>query len=334
MSAKIALVIPAGAGGVRDYAEVLAGALIDAGNAARVFDWCKEDASSIDELFTESDCIYLQYSGYGYARRGAPLWMLRHLEKRRSSIKSFGVFFHELYAFGPPWGSAFWLSPAQRYIAKRIARLSDFWLTNREESRQWLSGSKVPVPNKALPVISNVGELRAYNSDRKKIAVVFGSGARRRNTYLSAGDALFSWAHRHGLALHDIGPAMSDTKMDTLLARHGVVRHGRLDKNEVAKLFSEAMYGLLACSLEYVEKSGIFAAYCAHGIAPLLITPRSSACDRLIPMCEHLEASAFANRHLPDCTSVGKAAWEWYQGHSLSAHLHELSRVTSLKVSI
>ena len=84
-----------------------------------------------DWIIEPDDSVVLQLSGYGFDKRGAPLWLLKEIEGRRRHIKSFGVFFHELYAFGPPWSSSFWLSPVQRHIACRLAVLSDFWMTSR-----------------------------------------------------------------------------------------------------------------------------------------------------------------------------------------------------------
>lgn len=332
MSKVITFVVPAGSGGVRDYADIMASQMRMAGYDARVFAWSKRQAQDIDAHILASDCLYLQYSGYGYAKRGAPLWMLRYLQARRPEIKRFGVFFHELYATGPVWGSAFWLSPWQRHIAAALVALADFWVTNRHHASCWLSRYSRAVPAATLPVCSNVGESQGYAAHRHKIAVVFGSAARRRNTYMATGDPLFEWAARNQVELHDIGPSMeaTDTEMTAILARHEVICHGRLAEQQIHELFSKAMFGILACSIQYVEKSGVFAAYCAHGMAPILISPDYFFNDAVCAGSEYLSSDAF-NHDLnqSDIDAVARAAWGWYQNHSITAHVHKLMEVES-----
>ena len=129
------------------------------------------------------DSVILQMSGYGFSKRGTPLWLLSELEKRRAHIKKFGVFFHELYAMGPPWRSSFWLSPVQRYVSRRLAELADFWMTNREGSADWLMRYASDKPHAVLPVFSKFGELDAVTKERKPVAVIFGGSSLRTATY-------------------------------------------------------------------------------------------------------------------------------------------------------
>jgi len=322
----LTLVVPPGSGGVLDYAEQLAQGLQTAGHRAEVFAWSRENPGAIDACLAVSDCIYLQYSGYGFAKRGAPLWMLHYLKSRRSAIKKLGVFFHELYASGPPWGSAFWLSPLQRHVAAGLAGMSDFWLSNRQQSGRWLSIHAGAVPNAVLPVFSNVGEAAGYAPGRSKVAIVFGGAARRRHAYLAGGERLFKWAKRNGLDLYDIGPSLADAELEQRLDAAGVVRQGRLDVESVAAFFSKAMFGIMAGSAEYVEKSGVFAAYCSYGIAPILVSPQGAADHAAGSGARFFGAPIFDEPGLPDDhLAVGEAAWKWYQGHSLDRHLSELN---------
>ena len=140
------------------------------------------------------DTVILQMSGYGFAERGAPLWLLHELETRRKHIKTFGVFFHELYAFGPPWSSSFWLSPVQRHIARGLAEISDFWMTSRAGSSQWLARFAGDKPHAVMPVFSTIGEPDALPHARLPKVIVFGSAGLRQTTYRAGGDKLFAWA--------------------------------------------------------------------------------------------------------------------------------------------
>lgn len=269
----------------------------------------------------------LHYSGYGFSKRGAPLWLLNKIETERPRINSLGIFFHELYASGPPWGSAFWLSPVQKHIARRLAELSDFWITNREGSAQWLRPFAGDKPHAVLPVFSNVGEMPAYSSVRVPKIVVFGGAALRMATYRAAGNALFVWAQAQGLEIHDIGPAISDPVILKSLRDAHVVQHGRLAKEEVSSHLSDASFGILAYSVDYVAKSGVFAAYCAHGVCPVLIAGNFVPSDGLIPSAHYLTGLPVDVDLGITVKKIGDTAWHWYQTHNLAAHGNKLKQL-------
>ena len=78
-------------------------------------------------------------------------------------------------------------------------------------------------------------------------------------------------AKRKGLEIHDIGPPMQDGALAQRLAQEGVVAHGKLSAEEVSRALSGAAYGALSYPTDYVSKSGVFAAYSAHGMCPILL---------------------------------------------------------------
>jgi hypothetical protein len=324
----ISIITAPGSGGVRDFSDKLAGALATE-QAGHVFAWHQDAVDEIVEQIASSECLYLQYSGYGYAKRGNPLWLLKQLQTNRSQIKTLGVCFHELYAFGPPWSSAFWLSPVQRHIARRLAEQSDFWITNREGSAQWLRRFAGDKPHAVLPVFSNVGEMLVYSEDRAPKVVVFGGSALRLATYRAAGDSLFAWAKRQGLAIHDIGPAINDPIMTNRLTSEGVIVHGRLPETEISGLLADALFGVVVYPVEYVAKSGVFAAYCAHGICPLLISQQYPAADGLI-QSQHYLADIPETGCTPSIAAdIGLMAWDWYQQHNVAEHVQSLHRLSN-----
>jgi len=110
-------------------------------------------------LRREHDHVILHFVNYGYQKRGVPFWLLPVLRGLRSQCRGVWLtIFHELYASGPPWTSAFWLRPVQIQIAKSIARMSDACIVSSEASRAQL---KQMTPNAKVsvhPVISNFGE--------------------------------------------------------------------------------------------------------------------------------------------------------------------------------
>lgn len=306
-------IYPPKTGGVLDFVDVCLAHQIDAVKLP------------LDELTAsspplEGTCL-LHYSGYGYAKRGAPLWLLKKLEADRPRIKSLGVFFHELYASGSPWGSAFWLSPIQRLIARRLSEMSDFWITNREDSALWLKQFADNKPNAVLPVFSNVGEMADDTPRKLPKIVVFGGAVLRAATYRAAGDSLFNWARAQGLVIHDIGPAMNEQAITNSLTQAGAIIHGRLEREEASSILSDASFGVVKYPIEYVAKSSVYAAYCAHGVCPILISDSYAASDGLIKGENYLAG-------LPDeliteakAGHVGKTAWQWYQPHRVDSHI-------------
>ncbi|WP_415243479.1 hypothetical protein [Zhongshania sp.] len=316
---KISLLAPQGHGGVRDFSDLLA-EKCNAQVSVVVIAWSKSNCDEVLASILESDCVFLQYSGYGYSRRGAPLWLLNQLRLNRHLIRRLGIFFHELYAFGSPLSSAFWLSPAQRYIAKELSQLSDFWITNCEVSGWWLCQYSQGKPHAVMPVFSNLGEAAALPAVRKPNIVILGSAPLREKTYKAAGNKLFEWAGRQGLQIHDVGSDVNNEGITSRLKREGVVVHGRLSKIDVSRLLKTAQFGVVCYLASQVAKSGVFAAYCAHGVCPVLITEKTSYSDKLDSHFHYLPTIPSENIALEKSINLGLNAYNWYQLHNISAH--------------
>lgn len=314
------VVPPARSGGVYDFSCKLQETVEH--SAVRLVQLSKDNAPGWD--VGSHDAVVLQLSSYGFQKRGVPVWLLREVEKRRNDIKTLGVFFHELYAFGPPWSSAFWLSPVQRHIARRFAVLSDFWMTSREGSAQWLRKHARDKPHAVLPVFSTIGEPERPSEDRLPRVVVFGSPGLRQATYLAAGERLFSWAKRDSLQIHDIGAPLADTQLSDGLRASGVIFHGRLADHDVRRVMQEAAFGLLAYPIDYVAKSSVFAAYCAHGLCPVLISSSYGPADGLVSGVQYL-AGIPRGFGAPAARAIAQSALEWYRPHCLQGHLRALA---------
>jgi len=307
-------------GGVYDFSCKLQDAI--GHDEVRLVHLSRENA--VDWEIGPNDTVVLQMSGYGFAKRGAPLWLLREIESRRKVIKTLGVFFHELYAFGPPWTSSFWLSPVQRHITRRMAELSDFWMTNREGSAQWLRKYTGDKPHAVLPVFSNVGELSALPVTRLPRIIVFGSPELRKKTYQAAGNELFAWARRVPMEIHDVGSPISDSKLSEILCANSVILHGRLTQLDISKLMEKAMFGFLAYPISVISKSGVFAAFCAHGVCPILISDTYVTTDGLVPGKHYLKAIPSDMEGDQLASRVGCETWSWYQSHRLDMHVKSL----------
>lgn len=268
--------------------------------------------------------ILLHYVNYGYAKRGCPVWLVDGLQRWRSASvnRSVVTMFHEVYAFGPPWTSSFWLSPLQRNLAARIAQLSDRILTSRQDYAKLLHqlsfGKHTQIPS--LPVFSSLGEPDWVPPlvERERRVVVFGSPSNRLRVYQESFAQLELTCQRLGIEeIWDIGPSASLT----LSTVNGVpvVQLGKRSAAEIGSILLNSLVGFFNYNPDYLAKSTIFAAYCAHGLLPVS------------PQCSTLPVDGIeVGKHywMPDGSTTGVEPQElqaiadnaraWYQTHNLS----------------
>lgn len=233
--------------------------------------------SELGDGFSANDvAVVLHYSGYGYDANGTPEWLVEWVGNRPASLNGVRLvtFFHELFATGRPWQKAFWFSRKQRSITARVAAASDACLTNREQSARWLeqaAGLKSDsVPH--LAICSNVGEpdtLIPWES-RLPRAVTFGGAAFKRF-------ALFDRAASVAQVLHDVGIGelvdigeLTPVDLKAFEAQNiEVLQKVRLPAEDVGQILCESRIGLLDYNPAYIDKSGVMAAFIAHGVVCL-----------------------------------------------------------------
>ena len=314
MNAELVTLIPPGGGGVRDYAETVAQHIRTRLLAVT------PDTPLAD--YGDGD-ILLHFSGYGYQARGVPGWLVKRLRQLKSEHRTIGIFFHELFASGPPWRSAFWLHVAQRKVAMDLAQLADFWITNRQGSANWLEARAPNALHACLPICSNVGEpdLPAQRDPAK--VIVFGGAGSRAQAYRDMDEQFWGWCRMGALEVHDIGPPLDPHLHQQLRQARAIHWHGALPAREVSRHLAEASYGVLSYPTPFVAKSGIFAAYCAHGMCPVLLASDFSAHDGLRAN-EHYAAGVPALSAGLDARRIGAEARNWYRPHRLEAHLEAL----------
>lgn len=278
--------------------------------------------------------ILLQFVGYGYHQRGYPIWLLLALKqwlkqstlRTSNSPRQLATMFHELYASGPIWSSAFWTSPLQKWVAQSLATYGAHSFTNlaicAHALRRLASSSKSNVT--ALPVFSNVGEPELCPSwlERQPKMVVFGSPAWRRKIYLHYGNELEQACHSLGLnEIIDIGKPVAIPKMSV-----PVVALGALPSADVSKELTIARAGFIACPVNCLGKSGIFAAYSAHGLVPIMPRqPHVTNQDGLV-LGKHF--LIVGTTQLPSHEEeIGPNAYAWYRNHTLSKQAAVFSKV-------
>lgn len=280
-------------------------------------------ADTVRRLARETDeraVVLLEYSGYGYSGRGTPVWLYRGLKRgcRSDSVELVTVF-HELAASGPPWSSAFWLAPIQRWVAKRLLRASSHALVNRPPSadqlRSWTSdASKVVLQ----PVFSNVGEPETNPPlDDRDCAVIFCGGKEKELIY-DRSDQLEQLLQRGGIdRLVDIGPPPES--IPTMDVTHEVL--GVQPAETVSQWLLRARMGFARRRLDLLTKSGVLAAYLAHGVPPVILPHGTPSHSPFLSEGDHYVTFRRAGSSEVDWKRLGQQAYDWYQNqaHSFEA---------------
>jgi hypothetical protein len=230
--------------------------------------------------------VILHYANYGYQRRGVPFQLLRFARELHGCMAGRWITtFHELYASGPPWRSAFWVRPFQVKIARDLMDLSSSCVVSNEVIKSEIARHNPRKPVHVVPVMSNFGEpplaaLAAKSSKRWAIAggtILIERSLRafaRIQSLIPAAyfpdevEVIGGIDHEHVRGrlqmLRDSVPAVS--------FRH----HPQVDAETASSLLASCAFGWL----DYfgggqawpgmIFKSGSFAAFCAHGIVPIL----------------------------------------------------------------
>lgn len=271
----------------------------------------------------QSAAILVHLSGYGYSPDGIPALLASALTRvKAGSGFRIAVYFHELFAFGPPWRSAFWHSRSQQREVRTIARLCDLMVTNTRKHADWLeqqfSQSVVP-PLKVMPVFSTVGEAQVPEpfAARQPAIAVFGLPASRRKAYRQL-TGLAGTLERLGITrILDIG-AEFDTPPN--VNGIGVSRLGQLATENLAHMLSSCKFGFTAHSPLCLAKSSIFAGYCAQGVIPVLAESFRGEVDGLTDGIHVVSPVTAETARMRGAEKCSRSAWNWYMAHRVSVH--------------
>jgi hypothetical protein len=273
--------------------------------------------------------VILHVVGYGYQKRGVPFWLLngirrwRQIQPRACLI---GIF-HELFASNRIWNSSFWLSRAQRYIARELWRLCDYGLTTNDTYANHLSAWRPITHNqlKILPVFSNIGEPETILPllDRPTHMAVFGAAGVEQRVYstpISEESAAVANALRIENII-DIGDRAAS--VPPRLGHAVVTSMGGLSGCLVSRHLLACRYGLLNYDVGRLGKSGVFAAYAAHGVIPICIGSHAAPADGLEEGRHFLRwPFELAKSNISE---IQANLIHWYQNHSLAKHADVLS---------
>lgn len=267
-----------------------------------------------------STCVILHYVGYGYQKRGCPIWLLSALRswKNAGRHRKLVVMFHELYATGPVLSSAFWTSPLQKRIVRSFVLIADYCVTNRKESRIYLN-QKAGLPSGqgvVLPVFSTVGEpeIVAPLKERKQRMIVFGSAGWRRQAYSDYFQSLKRACEQ--LEIEEVVDVGSPCEVQPSLPIRYIAR-GKLSALDVSKEMLKSSCGFFTYPAAYLGKSTIFAAYASHGLVPVTFGQNDAVnSDGLTPFEQYLPIT---DHPLSAATidMIGQGAQEWYSEHKI-----------------
>jgi hypothetical protein len=272
-----------------------------------------------------STVVFLQFSGYGYARHGLCTWLVKALKqwKARQLDARLLTMFHELFIQpGHVLSKNFWIHQLQKTIVTDLVSLSDSLITNADVHVSGLQALRHCPAILKLPIPSNAGEPRSVPliADRCDQLVLFGQVGTRQRAYQNAFHSLKSICEQLNIAtIVDIGTPIQLGFQQIGSAR--IVQAGELPKVRISQILSESKGAFLDYGdSRYLAKSGVFAAYCAHGLVPIVSQASPVVLDHLRAGVDYLAFDAQRDR-LCDFTSlqdVADAARAWYRTHDLN----------------
>ncbi len=337
----IVQVVPAVAGGVQDYAHCLLRSWSSYGQPSHVLALSQQAAKqlSLAERVGElrpppagAIALLIHFSAYGYGTRGLCGWLLDEIGEVR--VK-FGdqvrvvTMFHELFATGPAWTSAFWLRHAQARIASRLASQSDQVVTNTSLHAKWLSKQvQSPPCVDTWPVFSNVGEPDIATPIDSRLArlVIFGSESGRQRALHLLRSNLNILRDLEIEEVVEVGPGSQSAPLARVIPTQFL---GRIEATALSRILGQSRYGLLVYSADTMGKSGVFAAYASHGCVALNAHPETAVSDGLTPGTHYLTLAAIAGHVIcaSELQAVSDHAKRWYEPHSLRAQAANFARV-------
>ena len=131
MYKRLIIISPNKLGGVNDYSNLLH-KILSKYLKIYIFKVDKNNlAKTLKINFKKTDAVILQYSNYGYSKRGIPFWILKLLKNIKKRDALIITYFHEFNNIKPKLSnSGFWLNPFQNFIWKKILNLSNYTLTS------------------------------------------------------------------------------------------------------------------------------------------------------------------------------------------------------------
>ena len=292
----------------------------------------------IEQVPRETTSILLHYVGYGYAKRGYPLWLIEGLQGWKCDRPQLHLvtMFHEVRSSSRKlWTSSFWLTPLKKRLVIRLLKISDRCLTSKQlyaQSIKELSqGKHTNIP--ALPVFSNLGEPQNVPplSLRQNRLVVFGRMNSRKRVYFQSLEQLHYTCQILNIEeLWDVGDASGYVIPELDLGQVNIIKKGNQSAQEISTILLNSKVGFLDYNPNFLGKSGIFAAYTAHGMLPVNSHEGEGMIDGL-ECGKHYWVPEPKHQHsINQPQAIADAAHQWYRTHDLTTHAQCFARELGL----
>lgn len=334
-----------GRDGVGDYARTLAASLERHHDLRTTFVSTGEGSHLVfpvgggpgEQRVDHYTAIVLHYVNYGYSRRGVPLWLpavLRRLQ-RASGARQITVF-HELYASGSWRQSAFWLQPLQVRVARTIAAMSDVCVVSSEVARQQLERLVSELRIIVHPVFSNLGEPilspgEIAERDSHRWIICGGTELIERSLRSFFPAAFLIPEQFAPRELFVVGGSDNSGVRQTLNGEKKIRTHycPQVEAKIASGILAGCAFGWMdyfhhpAVPMPVILKSTAFAAYCAHGVIPVL--PHSGSVIDLGG--DALPGPFFvapSGQNLPlesERATTARLIQSWYERNASSSHL-------------
>jgi hypothetical protein len=310
--------------------------------AARLAKWDRREfvrvmGSLVPRTSARKQTMALHYSGYGYARDGAPKWLVEGLEELLRTRSDLGLvtIFHELFATGKPWRRAYWHTARQRELAMRLRMASMNALCTTERNEGILKSWAADRPLARISIPSGIGEpaidaVGAWSAKRSSL-VVFGRRHSRELAYRNR-EALETVCRRLSIdRIVDIGPEMPRLPK---LAIGPIETCGTIAAEKVSGILAMCRYGYLCYAPDDLAKSSVFAAYSAHGVATIIPATPGASRDGLQKGRHYASADGFIGEALPRMELIAQCAQDWYQSHATKVHVAWLAQACASELEI
>jgi hypothetical protein len=312
--------------GVTDHSGILAAALQATGEVTAIHyvepaaipsthrRAARELLRQLDEV-RRGDVAILQYSAYGYEKRGVATWIVGVMKQLKDRGVSIVTILHELWPEGVPFlSSSFFLQTIQRSATVRCARLSDLVVLSSPDAATRLRRF-VDARSILLPIFSNVGEPvgRVPINARNRTGVVFGGAAWKSVVYGRHLPVLRELLRGKQIeTIVDVGSSPVVDPVPQFLCL------GALSAAQVSQQLSATTYGFLDAPLAALTKSGVFAAYAAHGVIPVVLNGGDDERqdDTLRRGVHYVLPGDVPTLAEVDRESISAALYEWYQPHN------------------
>jgi hypothetical protein len=180
-------------------------------------------------------------------------------------------------------------------------------------------------------VFSNVGEpgRGLHPFERAATAVVFGLAGVEERLFGIYRSQLERIVTAFGIeSVLDVGPRLSSPPRT--LAGVPVISKGALPAAAVSKLLQQARFAFIAYPVDVIGKSGVFAAYAAHGVVPIVLSDadRLTSLDGLRPNRHFIDGLQFnSGAETCDLVSIQGELFDWYASHALPAQADCLAKL-------